>query len=143
MPDSLRGKDCQDSGYRHGITHTVSVVTDHPITRGLPSSFEMTDELYLAEIFTDNVTPLLQSNYSFVEENFYSATKAVKEGKMFDNENWHHPAGSNLVGWSKHYGKSPLVYIQGGDDPVAYENPDYRQLLENAIRWVADPSNIL
>ena len=143
LPDSLRGKDCQDSGYRHGVTHTVSTVADHPITNGLPSSFEMTDELYLAEVFADSITPLLQSNYAFVEENFYSATKAVKEGKMFDNENWQHPDGSNLVGWTKYYGKSPLVYIQGGDDPVAYQNPDYRQLLENAIRWVGDPTNIL
>ena len=103
----------------------------------------MTDELYLAEVFADSVEPLLVSDYQFVQENFYSAAKAVLEGKMFDNENWQHPSGSNLVGWTKHSGRSPIVYLQGGDDPAAYENQHYRKLLGNAIAWAADPMNIL
>jgi hypothetical protein len=31
---------------------------------------------------------------------------------------------------------SPIVYLQCGDDPVAYDNPNYQMLLGNAIRWV-------
>ncbi len=95
----------------------------------------MTDELYLCEVFEDSVTPLLASDYHFTQDNFYSAAKVVQEGKMYDNENWQHPHGSNLVGWLKHYANSPIVYLQGGDDPVAYQSVHYQQLLKNAIRW--------
>ncbi len=137
MPGELRGRSCVDSGYRHGVTHTVSVVHDHPVTRGVPSEFEITDELYLYEVFEDDVQPLLTSNHKFVHDNFFSATLAVRDGKMFDNTGWHHDAGSNLIGWTREVGKSRIVYLQCGDDPVAYANEPFRQLVNNAIRWVA------
>ena len=54
---------------------------------------------------------------------------------MYNNEDWQHPAGSSLVGWLKHYLNSPIVYLQGGDDPVAYHSVQYQQLLKNAINW--------
>ncbi len=142
-PASLRNKPRQDSGYRHKTTHNIRVNRDnpmtHPITDGLPDSFPMTDELYLYEVFDDSVIPLLTSDYGFVEENFYSASKAVIEGRMFDNDGWQHQPGSNLVGWVKSWGNSPIVYIQGGDDPEAYSNSHYQTLIENAINWVSSP----
>jgi len=137
MPEDLRGEPCQDSGYRHNVTHTVNVVNDHPVTQGLPKSFSITDEVYLYEVFDEDVQPLLTSDYPFVQDNFYSATKAVREGKLYDNENWTHAPGSNLIGWTKTYGKSRIVYLQCGDDPVAYANPHFQQLLSNAIEWVS------
>ena len=137
IPDQLRGKDKPDSGYRHKAEHSISPLGDHPITKDLPTNFTMTDELYLFEVFEDSIEPLLASDYNFTRENFYSATKAVVEGKMFDNEGWEHPDGSNLVGWTKHYGNSPIGYIQGGDDPEAYENPQYQKIIENAIHWAS------
>ncbi len=137
MPGELRGSARPDSGYRHKVAHTISNAGDHPITSGIPSQFSMTDELYLYEVFEDSVEPLLRSDYTFTAENFYSATKAVAEGKMFDNEGWSHADGSNLVGWVKHYGNSPIAYLQGGDDPQAYADEHYRQLIENAIHWAA------
>ena len=135
-PAKVRGRDCPDSGYRHGVTHQVTKRADHPVTRDIPAHFTMTDELYLAEIFEDSVTPLLASNFDFSAANFYSADHAVRLGKMFDNEGWQHPKGSNLVGWVKHYGQSPLVYLQGGDGPETYGNENYRRLVANAINWV-------
>ncbi len=140
MPGELRGRSLPDSGYRHKVEHNISVLADHPITRGLPSSFAMTDELYLSEVFEDTVVPLLASDYHFKRDNFYSAQKAVAEGKMFDNDGWQHDEGPNLVGWVKSYRNSPIAYIQGGDDPQAYENPHFQQLLENAICWAASDS---
>ncbi len=128
---------CQDSGYRHGLTHNVSVLREHPVTKGLPPRFTMTDELYLGEVNEADVTPLLASDYDFEEENFYSAAKVVLEGKMFDNDGWTHRSGSNLVGWAREQDKSRIVYLQGGDDPVAYANEHYRQLIANAIDWVS------
>lgn len=139
LSDELRGEVRPDSGYRHKVEHKLSVVADHPVTKDLPHEFPMTDELYLFEIFENELEPLLASDYSFTEQNFYSATKAVKEGKLFDNEGWSHAPGSNLVGWVKSYRNSPIVYIQGGDDPEAYGNEHYRQLIENAINWAASP----
>lgn len=137
LTDTLRGTSRSDSGYRHKVEHTLSTLETHPVTHGLPATFSMTDELYLSEVFTDNIQPLLASDYDFTRDNFYSATKAVRDGKMFDNEGWEHPDGSNVVGWVKHYRNSPIAYLQGGDDSEAYSCSNYRQLLQNAIHWAA------
>lgn len=136
----LPSTDAQDSGYRHGVTHTVSLVGDHPVTAGLPATFEITDELYLGEVYEDDLEPLLRSDYDFVAENFYSAAKVVLEGKMFDNTGWEHDPGSNLIGWTRMQDASRIVYLQCGDDPVTYANPNYRMLIANAVNWVGgDP----
>ena len=138
LPADLRGVACQDSGYRHSVTHTIDVDQSHPIAVGVEAQFEITDELYLYEVFSDDVAPLLTSQHEFVRDNFYSAAHVVRDGKMFDNEGWQHAPGSNLVGWTKTVGKSRIVYLQCGDDAVAYANPAYRKLLANAIEWVSD-----
>jgi uncharacterized protein len=134
-PGSVRGKSCPDSGYRHEVTYTASVVADHPVTAGLPEQFELTDELYLAQVFEADVTPLLRSSATFTRDHFYSADAAVK-GRMFENEGWDHPPGSNLIGWTKQALNSRVVYLQPGDGPSVYDNPHYRRLVENAIKWV-------
>jgi hypothetical protein len=136
-PGLVRGAARLDSGYRHEIVHTVSLADPaHPVVAGLPPQFELTDELYLFEVFEDLVTPLLRSSHAFGREGFYSAAQAVA-GKMFSNAGWAHPPGSNLVGWTKRARNSPLVYLQPGDGPATYADPNYRRLVENAIRWVA------
>lgn len=134
-PARLDGADWPDSGYRHGVSHTLSVLGEHPVTAGLPARFTMTDELYLCPVFEQDVVPLLGSDYAFVTGNFYSAQLAVR-GRMHCREGWSHPVGSALVGWAKHYRNSPIVYLQGGDDAVALGDPNYRALVHNAIRWV-------
>jgi hypothetical protein len=134
LPDRLRGAAVLDSGYRHGVTHTIAC-REHPVTAGVPREFSITDELYLYEVFEDSVTPLLESDYAFVRDNFYSAAKVVREGRMHDNSGWNHAPGSNLVGWTRSVGASRLVYLQCGDDPVAYANPHLRRLVANAIAW--------
>ena len=136
-PAKLRGRPCPDSGYRHGVRHRVSVVgAGHPVVEGLADGFEIEDELYLCEVFEDDVLPLLRSDADFVAENFYSAALAV-QGQMFSREGWAHEPGSNLVAWARRESASPIVYIACGDSPAAYANPGFRRLLENAVRWVA------
>jgi hypothetical protein len=132
----LRGQHWPDSGYRHEVKHTVSVLADHPVTSGLPRHFEMVDELYLCPVLSEDVIPLLGSNYDFTERHFYSASQALA-GKMHSRSGWSHPDGSPLVGWVKHWGNSPIVYLQGGDDSNALANPHFEQLVHNAIAWVA------
>lgn len=135
-PAQLRGQSWPDSGYRHQVTHTVSKVSSHPVTEGIPAHFEITDEVYLCPIFEDDVIPLLRSDYQFEPDNFYSATKAVA-GEMNSRGGWTHPKGSNLVGWVKRCGNSPIVYLQGGDDAQAMANQHFKRLIHNAVKWVS------
>jgi len=135
-PDRIRAQNYPDSGYRHEVEHRVSVLVDHPVTAGVSPQFTLTDELYLGHAFSDSVIPLLSSDFDFIEANFYSAQQAV-QGNMFSRQGWQHPPGHNLIGWAKHYGNSPIVYLQCGDGKDAYENQDFKRLIENAINWVS------
>ncbi|MBI1186015.1 MAG: ThuA domain-containing protein [Alphaproteobacteria bacterium] len=137
---ALRAQARMDSGYRHDVTHEVrAAAPGHPVLAGLPERFTLTDELYLFEVFEDAVMPLLRSSHAFTAENFYSAAHAVA-GKMYSNEGWSHAPGSDLVGWVKRARHSPLVYLQFGDGPQTYADPNFRRLVANAIRWVASPA---
>ena len=132
----VRGKILPDSGYRmHDVTHRVEPVGSHPITVGLEEGFEIEDELYLHEIFEENVIPLLRSKHEFVKENFYS-TELALEGHMFSNKGWDHAPGSNLIAWTRREKASPIVYIQFGHGPATWENPGFKRLLANTIDWV-------
>lgn len=133
----VRGQVRLDSGYRHSVSYDAEVLASgHRVLEGIPSTFPMQDELYLGELFEADVTPLLRADHAFTRDNFYSATAAI-EGRMFSNEGWEHAAGSQLIGWAKRARRSPLVYLQPGDDATTYGNPVYRRLVENAIRWTA------
>jgi len=138
-PATVHGRSRPDSGYRHGVTHHVSVVDPaHPVVEGVDDGFEIEDELYLFEAFEDDLVPLLRSDYDFVDENFFSASLAIR-GEMFSRRDWSHPPGTNLIGWARRHAASPIVYLAMGDGPAAYANPAFAKLLENAIRWVASP----
>jgi type 1 glutamine amidotransferase len=135
--DWVNGRRYPDSGYRHGVTHTVTPVDPtHPVVGGLTDGFTITDEVYLCPVFEDSVTPLLRSDASFTDDQFYSAARAVA-GFRNDSTGWRHPPGSNLIGWTKRYSNSPIVYLQPGDGPSVYGHPAYRRLLANAIAWLA------
>lgn len=136
-PADLRGRPCLDSGYVHDVAYeAVNVAPDHPVMAGIPPRFSMTDELYLEEIFDRDVTPLLRSTAAFTAEHFYSPQEALA-GRMNSRRGWNHPPGSDLIGWAKQAINSRLVYLQPGDGPMAYAQPDYRRLIRNAIYWVA------
>jgi uncharacterized protein len=136
QPARVRGMERLDSGYRHDVAYRARCVADHPVTATLPAAFDVTDELYLAEIFEDDITPLLRSSARFTRDHFWSADLAVR-GQMHCNNGWVHPPGSDIIGWAKQAINSRLVYLQPGDGPSAYDNPHIRQLIGNAIRWVA------
>ena len=126
-----------DSGYRHGVRHTVEVVEiDHPVCAGLEPTFEIRDEVYLFTVFEGDVTPLMQSHHIFTADNFYSANLAIR-GQRDSKKGWSHPDGSNLVAWTKRAGNSPVVYLQFGDGPDVYGDANYRKSVGNAISWVS------
>ena len=128
LPGELGGRTYPGSGYRFETPQTISVVDlEHPVTAGLGESFRITDEAYLLPVLEDEVVPLLRSDFHFTAENFRYG------GVDFES----HPEGSNIVAWTKMARRSPIVYLQFGHDRSAYENPSYRKLITNAVRWVA------
>jgi type 1 glutamine amidotransferase len=139
-PGTLQGRARTDSGYRHDVDYVAAVVApDHPVMAGVPGEFAMHDELYLAEVFTETVTPLLRARHPFLAEGFHSAALAM-HGRPHSNDGWMHQEGSDLIGWTREVGKSRLVYLQPGHDRATYDNPHYRRMVENAIRYVATPT---
>jgi len=101
---------------------------------GLSDGLEITDELYLKTTsYGPNVLPLLRGEYAFEQKNFTPPPLASAE----EQEGWQHPPGSDLIVWANAAGNSPVVVSDVGDGPLAYDNPDYRRLISNALHWVA------
>jgi uncharacterized protein len=138
QPGTLRGVSYPDSGYRFEVHHTVEVLDPtHPVCAGLGSLFELTDELYLSPVFEGSVVPLLRTTFAMDDPSqFFSADAAIR-GRRNTNDGWTHPTGSQLVGWAKNAGNSPVVYLQFGDGPATYADPSFRRVVDNAVRWVA------
>jgi type 1 glutamine amidotransferase len=136
QPGEVRGRSCLDSGYRHDVEYLAQIVADHPVVSGVATRFTVNDELYLAEVFEDDVIPLVRAQHDFVAANFYSAAHAVAD-RMFDNTDWRHPPGSNLVAWARHAGSARIVYLQFGDGPSTYQNKSVERLLANALDWTS------
>ena len=82
-------------------------------------------------MFEDSVHPLLRTNFVPKKENFPLQLKRDPQ--------YNHAPGSNMVAWVKTAEKSPIAYIQHGHDHVAWENPAFRTLLMNAMRWAGSP----
>lgn len=130
------GESHLDSGYRHDVRYDAVVVDPgHPVTAGLPPRFPLCDELYLAPVW-GAAKPLLRADHAFVRDNFHSAAQAVA-GRMFSNDDWNHRPESDLIAWEKPVGSGRLVYVQPGDGPAAYADPNLRRLLSNALAHVA------
>ena len=97
------------STYMHDVDMSVQVLNrDHPVTRGI-NDFVIRDEAYGNFAVMENVQPLLGCS---------------------------HPESGELIAWAHEYGKSRIVYLQLGHDHHAYENPNFRRLLSQAIAWV-------
>ncbi len=109
-PKTVGGVAKARSQYKEGMPIKVKIADPtHPVTRGL-QDFEIHDETYKGFDVASDVKPLLTT-----EE----------------------PLSGPIIGWTKQNGASRWVYIQLGHDHFAYENPNYRQLVQQAIRWVS------
>ena len=136
QPGTANGEAHLDSGYRHDVRYDAVVLDpEHPVMAGLPPRFALCDELYLAPVW-GAATPLLRADHSFVRDNFYSAAQAVA-GQMFSNADWNHRPESDVIAWEKSVGAGRLVYLQPGDGPAAYADPNLRRLIANALAHVA------
>ncbi len=136
-PGRLAGRDWPDSGYRHDVEQTVTVMaTDHPICAGLPPTFTLIDETYLCPVFEDSVTPLLLTDAPRTDADHESTAQALLPAGA-ERPAWHHPPGSPYAAWHHVVERSTVVYLQPGDGPSAFGNPCYQRLLDNAISWAA------
>ncbi len=136
----LDGAETPGSGYRGGhgplanATVRLRAVAEHPVLAGLEDGLEITDELYLkTAAFEQRVLPLMRADYAFVRDNFSPPPLAPAE----EQSSWNHPPGSDLVVWANAARNSPVVATDLGDGPVAFANPGFRRLLENALGWVS------
>lgn len=140
QPGSLRGTAYPDSGYAFDISHTVEVLDPaHPICAGLPSSFDLVDELYRFPVFDDSVTPLMRTTHDVDGPGFFSADLAIR-GERNSDRGWSHPPGSDLVAWTRDVDGGRLAYLQFGDGPVTYADPTFRTVLGNAVAWATGVS---
>lgn len=106
----VNGEKKVRSLWKHGVTLTVKVADpSHPVTRGL-SDFQIQDETYNLFDVSPSVKPLLTTA---------------------------EPTSGPMIGWTKEQDQSRIVYIQLGHDHLAYENPNYRKLVHQAIQWTA------
>ena len=96
--------------FQHDVTFRVHIADrNHPITEGL-QDFEIVDETYNHFAVNPGVHVLLTTD---------------------------HPNSGTVIGWTHRYKKSPIVYLQPGHGPSAYDNPNFRTLVARSIRWVA------
>jgi type 1 glutamine amidotransferase len=124
-PVTVRGILDPHHGFYGGTAQHLTVVDKtSPITQGLGDGFDITDEAYACAWFPESVHPLLTT--SFVPPD------------PLVNLNPKRPY-SNLNAWYKASENSPVFYVQSGHDHLAWENPGYQLLVDNAIKWAASP----
>ena len=101
----------QTSTYQHDVRFSIKIADPkHPVTKGI-KDFEILDEVYGNTEVLPEVTPLLTAS---------------------------HPQSSTVIGWSYKKDRSRIVYIQPGHDKNAYFNPNYQQLVRQAIAYVVN-----
>ena len=95
---------------RDDMTFRIHVADPrHPVTRGI-KDFMVRDETYKWFDVAPKCHPLLTTD---------------------------EPENNEVLSWAKTYRRARVVYLQLGHDRQTYENPNYQQLLRQAIRWVA------
>jgi len=104
------GREQQPGSYIHDLKFTANISPGkHPVTRGV-GDFELFDETYKGYWVDSSVKPLITTA---------------------------EPTSTPVIGWTKKYGKARVVVLQPGHDSPTFRNPNYRQLLKQAIMYVA------
>jgi type 1 glutamine amidotransferase len=97
-------------GFEHDVDIPVVIVAaDHPITAGL-HDFTLHDEIYWGFRAGPDVTPLVTTTQ---------------------------PKSSKPLAWCRTQGRSRVVFLQPGHDHSAFDDPNYRRLVAQSIRWAA------
>jgi type 1 glutamine amidotransferase len=122
-PVTVRGILDPHHGFYGGTQQTLTVVDrNHPITRNLPASFQVTDEAYACAWFPESVHPLVTTSF------------APPDPLVNLNPKRQY---SNYAAWYKASENSPVFYTQVGHDHSPWVVPEYQQMIRNAIKWAA------
>jgi type 1 glutamine amidotransferase len=101
------GRYLPTSTFQHDVTIPVRIVADHPVTAGL-KDFQIFDETYKGMWISNKVQVLA------------STTEKTADGPLV---------------WVSPFAGSRVVFIQMGHGPEAHRDPNYRQLVRQAIAW--------
>lgn len=102
---------------------TVRKEGRHPVLKGLPDTFRIEADEWYTYDRDPRDHPDIQV-LATVDEASYSARTAVKMGD--------HP-----VIWTNRSKPARNLYVQFGHSPSLVENPDFRTLMTDALRWAA------
>jgi len=109
-PATVNGVEKPRSAWKEGMHFRIHVADpQHPVTRGL-SDFDTHDETYKWFDVAKECQPLLTTD---------------------------EPESNKVIAWAKTYEGARVVYMQSGHDHFAYENPNFQQILKQAIQWTA------
>ena len=97
----------------------------HPLARGLPPEWRMTDEWYS---FKTNPRAAGADVILTLDESTYKPEGMGRDLRMGD-----HP-----LAWTNCIGRGRMFYSAIGHKPEAYSDPHHVALLENAIVWAAN-----
>ena len=107
---TVDGVEKARSAWKEGMHYKLHIADPaHPVTRGL-KDYEVHDETYKWFDVAKDCHPLLTTD---------------------------EPESNPVIAWAKTYGNARVVYLQSGHDHFAYENPNFQQVLRQAIRWTA------
>jgi uncharacterized protein len=134
-PGTLRGRRWPSSGYRMASYTVTPTATDHPVCAGV-EPFTVDDERYCCPVLDDRIVPLCTTDADCSPGGFTSTFEQVVVGEDRPLGDDHPPAG-NVVAWATSAGRSPIVFVEPGDNGATFALPAYRRLVANALAWVA------
>lgn len=110
-PQEWKGTKHERCKWKHDVEMQVHIAAeDHPVTEGL-QDFTLTDESYYGQCFDPDATVLLTTTAETSDEPLAQA---------------------------RNFNGSRVSYIQLGHGAHAFNDPNYQQLLAQAIRWVSE-----
>jgi len=129
-PSTVRGIEHPAMGFYGNTPQKITIVDKtHPITKDL-QDFEVTDESYNCVFFEDSVHPLARTDFDASKASFQGGPGRQLNPKV---------KSSNLAAYVKTAENSPVAYVQMGHGATSWNNPAFRQLLLNSIKWAASP----
>lgn len=99
---------------KYGEFEVTVTAPDHPLMKGVPATFKITDELYHFE-----------KDEKGSEIEVLATGKNLATGKTYP------------VAWVTKHAKSRIVCITLGHDGQSHDHPAYKTLLQNSLLWVA------
>lgn len=104
----------------------IAVNTAHPLARGLPAEWRMTDEWYS---FRTNPRAVGANVLLTLDESTYKPEGVMGQNLRMGED---HP-----IAWTNCVGKGRTFYSAIGHMPQTYAEPNHVRLLESAITWAA------